>query len=312
MKNYFKNLLALTTLASLVVAQSALAQTASSSPLSTSVASSSIAAQAPAAPDATSTPPTSSIPEVVATSTNIQEIYIQSSVSPALQDTANAQPAVTSKVLESTANPETATTSQSISIPLVIDPATSSTTASQPIVPLPSVDPGVPVDQSTTALHIVALKFIPDTATVDKISQEVTVQELTPQPDFTFALTGKQVPTQRNIEDKNGTVLGEETVATPLGSQVDNSKGEVLVSGSCADTNFVVLLFKNATDYAQDPRSYVVNRAYPCVGGVFSYSVSNLPSTLPNGNYYLLIGEEGNKGSWKPITSQTEITITKN
>lgn len=132
------------------------------------------------------------------------------------------------------------------------------------------------------------------------------------KPDYSFALTGATIPAKRSVENEDGNVVGEETVAAPLTSSVDNTTGVVTVSGQCSDHYYVVLLFKNATDYANDRRSYIVNRAYPCVGNTFSYAISELPKTLQNGNYYLLVGEEGKSGTWKPITELTEITINKN
>ena len=73
-----------------------------------------------------------------------------------------------------------------------------------------------------------------------------------------------------------------------------------------------MLLFKNATDYAESPSSYIVNRAYPCVSGTFTYSISQLPHTLSDGTYYLMVAQEGTTGTWKPLTSLSAITINKN
>lgn len=233
-----------------------------------------------------------------------------------VQDATTTQPAILSQVLETTANPELATSTPVTSIPLV---GSTATTTSQPLNAAlqTTEDENLPIDQSTTALDIVSLSVRSDSAATDtpvlvENPPVVLLKDIAPQPDFTFALTGKQIPTQRKIEDKNGEVVGQEMVTQPLASSVDNTKGEVAVSGQCTEAYFVVLLFKHMTDYADDPRSYIVNRAYPCQNGAFSYSISDLPSSLPNGNYYLLVGEEGTTGSWKPITSQTEITINKN
>ena len=326
--NNFKKILSLALLVMLCVTQTAFAQAvadASSTPSlsiradagSTKVATSSLV-DAPASDTATSTLATSTLTTPASAPPEMQPLVLQGSDS-IMQDATTTQPAVTSQVLESTANPETATTTQSVSIPLVNIPTTTdaTTTESQPVVPSQNDDPAIPVDQSTTALQVVALAFNPKPATEIPVAvetpQAVPLKDVElSQPNYSFALTGKQIPTQRKVEDKNGAVVGEETVAAALTSQVDNTKGEVALSGQCTNAYFVVLLFKNATDYSDDPRSYIVNRAYPGVGGAFSYSIADLPSSLPNGNYYLLVGEEGSKGSWKPITSQTEITINKN
>jgi hypothetical protein len=137
-------------------------------------------------------------------------------------------------------------------------------------------------------------------------------EELTPSPDFAFALTGRQIPTKRKVENAEGKVIREEAVSAPLSSTVDNANGVMHVSGSCSDAYFVVLLFKNQNDYADDPSSYIVNRAYPCVAGAYSYSISELPFGLKDGTYYLLIGQQGERGAWTPITGLTEISINNN
>ncbi len=318
MHTFLKKGITFALIASFAITHVALAQTMPDASATTTPASSNSSVGAPSAPASEvgnpPVPPVSPVSADSASSTLTQPIALQASPT-LVQHTAAAQTTVTGDMLESTANPETGSTSQSISIPLASEPAIAATSTPQPVAQL-GVDPGVPVEQSTTALHIVALNVITDPTTQTSVRvvppHPVSLQDLTPQPDFTFTLTGKQIPTQRNLEDNSGAVVGKEIVAAPLASQVDNTKGVVSVSGQCSDTNFVVLLFKNATDYAQDPRSYIVNRAYPCVGGAFSYLIGDLPSSLPNGNYYLLVGEEGSRGAWKPITSLTEISINKN
>ncbi len=259
-------------------------------------------------------------PEIAASSTPALPLILQGSVT-TMQDATTTQPAVTSQVLENTANPELATSSGITSTPL--KDSSTSTPATQPMPLLTAASSVIPfpVDESTSSVDVVAQNIdttppppqpiVPEPQLEVQKLAAVIVIDAAPQPEFTFALTGKQIPTIRKVESKDGSTVTVEAIAAPITSRVDNVKGEVAVSGQCTDAYFVVLLFKNANDYADDPRSYIVNRAYPCVGGAFSYSIADLPSTLPNGNYYLLVGEEGSKGSWKPITSQTEITINK-
>ena len=73
----------------------------------------------------------------------------------------------------------------------------------------------------------------------------------------------------------------------------------------------MVLIFKNQTDYEADPRSFIMNRAYPCENGTYSYSIDRLPPTLTNGTYYLMIADQGERGPWTPATGLTEITINR-
>ena len=249
-----------------------------------------------------------------------QPLVLQGSVS-VMQDATTTQPAVTSQVLESTTNPELASSTDTTSMRLVDSSTSTPATLSTTLLDAASSAIPFPVDESASLVDVVAQNIVatplPALPIVSEPQREVkkptvaAVIDATPEPEFTFALTGKQIPTIRKVESKDGNSVAEQEVAAPVMSTVDNVKGEISVSGECSDAYFVVLLFKNANDYADDPRSYIVNRAYPCVGGAFSYSIADLPSSLPNGNYYLLVGEEGSRGAWKPITSQTEITINK-
>ncbi len=269
---------------------------------------------------ASSTLGSTAAPDPSASSTPQQSVDLQGSIAP-VQDTTNMQSAASSTLLEDTTNPETTSTGAT-SIPVVdATTSTSSDTAVGIVGQDTSTGEATPVAVSTSTLDVVAqnVDASTDTATSD-VPTVVTpgklaslpIKDAPPSPTYSFALTGKHIPSQRKVEDKEGTVVGEETVAAPLTSKVDNTTGEVTVSGQCSDAYFVVLLFKNATDYANDSRSYIVNRAYPCSQGAFSYAISDLPSTLLNGTYYLLVGQEGKTGTWKPITELTEITITKN
>lgn len=231
-----------------------------------------------------------------------------------VQGAVTTQEAVNGDVLENTANPE-----------IVLEPEASTTVSIEPeatstdvVVDQDSTNP--PSDESvvvesnepTIVAEVTETPVVtPETQTVETQSVSIAVAELVPEPEFAFALTGDKIPTKKKVEGKNGKFT-EEIVATPLTTTVDNEKGEVRISGSCSDVYFVVLLSKHEEDYRNDPASYIVNRAYECANNTFSYAISELPSSLPNGTYYLLVGEQGEKGAWKPVTELTEITINKN
>ncbi len=180
----------------------------------------------------------------------------------------------------------------------------SSTATATPDTPTPP-DPqaGTTTDPTTTPQ---------ETLPVRPREMSIPLIDLKPKPQYAFAITGKTITAQHEVKRTDGTVAQVTNTTETLSPVVDNTTGAVTVSGQCSDAYFVVLLFKNATDYADDPSSYLVNRAYPCESGTFTYSVSDLPYNLPNGNYYLLVGQEGTTGSWTPITSLSEITINKN
>ncbi len=239
-----------------------------------------------------------------------------------VQDTANTQPAVSSDTLENTANPEMGTSTDIVLIPII--DATTTVLFEQVLDDAQgtSAEGALPVAEATSTLDIVAEDIAaevkedePTPEPLPLVAEEVAsvaLAELTPDPEFTFSLTGKQIPSKRTLISKDGKKIGEQTVTSPLASQVDNTAGVVSVSGQCSDVYFVVLLYRNQNDYADDPSSYIVNRAFPCVNGSYSYAIADLPNNLANGQYYLLVGQQGERGTWAPITSLTEITINKN
>ncbi len=90
-----------------------------------------------------------------------------------------------------------------------------------------------------------------------------------------------------------------------------SSDGESFtVSGTCSKKYYVVMLFRNASDYKDKPSSALVNGAWECVKGSFSYDLSELSPDTPPGTYYLLTGEEGETTPWRPTSDIVPVTIT--
>lgn len=239
-----------------------------------------------------------------------------------LQDTTNTQDTVDGNALQDASNPETLATTT-----VAVDATTTDATSTPVIVDATSTPEGIAVD-ATPALDVVAQDVQPSDAQPDvppsdtpqpqdtpapqpePIEQAIPVIDLAPKPEYSFALTGKHVATKRIVRDSAGEHAIDNTQQiTPT---VDNTTGTMRISGACSNTYYVVLVFKNQDDYARDPLSYIVNRAFPCVASSFSYDIDSLPSSLANGTYYLLVGEEGDRGPWAPITQLTEITINRN
>lgn len=254
-----------------------------------------------------------------------------------IQATFNAQDAVVADTLVSTENPETSEVAEADVVPIVpsgsasstedsivLGAATSSETSEEeavvPIEEEPLEGEFIAAAQSLEVIdgditegEVVEPEAV-DVITViepEPIEEAVVaeVEEIDPGPEFTFALTGKQIPTKKTEATSDGFKQGEGVIDEALIPIIDNETGAMNIAGACSDVWFVVLLFKNERDYARDPRSHVLNQAFPCVGGQFSYSISELPSTLPSGTYYLLVGQQGDRGAWTPITALTEITI---
>lgn len=154
---------------------------------------------------------------------------------------------------------------------------------------------------------------------MDETAVVISVEELKPEPEYTFAINSeKKFASSRRAlrtELQRGKVVTSvvsETIDTPPQVYIDNENGVMTVSGACEDKYYVILLYKKPDDYSVDKRSYVVNRAYPCEGGTFSYDIDALPTTLADGNYYLLVAKMGEDTPWEPITALTEITLARN
>ena len=229
-----------------------------------------------------------------------------------VQGTASSsQTGVTVSDLERTANPITDVAVDASST-VSVDVATTTNVVTVPIVDAPPADPvlaDIPMPPAQD-LNVVA-ENIPEATSTEPVQLSNAALNAMLEPQYVFAVTGTTIPTK-----KKG-IIGVSTVAAPADVTVSdatssNSSTHVLhVTGSCAKTYYVVLLFKNQTDYDTDPGSYLLNRAYPCVNGAYSYNIDDLPTSIKNGTYYLLIGEQGDTGSWSPITGLAEISINR-
>ena len=120
-------------------------------------------------------------------------------------------------------------------------------------------------------------------------------------PRYRFEFTGEQVKTKRTSKSRG------ESSGMPT---VDTIDGITSISGSCSSTYYVILLYKYSADYEEKPESAVVNKSYLCIGGQYFYAFNKLPTRLTPGTYYLLVGEQGESGSWKPMTDLNELIIS--
>lgn len=147
----------------------------------------------------------------------------------------------------------------------------------------------------------------------------VAPADLAPDPEYVFSVhTGKRIDTKRVV--KKGVMVGKNIITTDVVETVsalptisaDNTNGVLNVSGSCTDKYYAILVFKNPEDYERDRNAYIVNRSYPCTTGSFSVTLSDLPPTLPDGTYYVMVGSQGDWGPWTPITGLSEVQINNN
>lgn len=277
-----------------------------------------VSTDTPAAPDASST-----------------SDAVQSTDSP-VGDVATTQDTVDATALETTLNPEATSSADVVPIATTTDatstdadtsgasttPETASTTpdaatSTPDTSAAPAGDAGTPLD-TTQPLDVVdtSIPAQPDTQQAVPVQKtQETKIALVPEkadtgPEYSFSL-GKKIATQRIEKDGSGRERMVQNSGT-VDPVIDNASGTMHVAGSCDSAYFVVLIFKDAEDYARDPQSYILNKAFPCTGGSYSYDIADLPDSLQDGTYYLLIGSEGDHGPWTPITSLTEITLSRN
>ena len=150
---------------------------------------------------------------------------------------------------------------------------------------------------------------------------EISINEIAPKESFKFSIRSERIETKHDLEwkgqgekkdDESKTAAADTaTIDTAPSVTLDSVSGAPVVSGSCLMAYYVILLYKNQTDYDKDPASYIINKAYPCVGGAYSFEIKDLPKSIPDGTYYLLVGEMGEKGPWAPMTSLVPIDITR-
>ena len=92
------------------------------------------------------------------------------------------------------------------------------------------------------------------------------------------------------------------TTSSPDGSSLK-------VSGTCTQTYFVILTYRNQTDYFKKPGSFIANEAHECLGGQFTYDLASLSTDIRSGTQYLLIADEDEMGPWVPASDLYPITI---
>jgi len=145
---------------------------------------------------------------------------------------------------------------------------------------------------------------------------EITEADLVPDDKHTFKLGGsviatKEKPDWKKTDAERKDRKSEKKISLVPDITPDDVEGTLNVSGSCADPYYVVLLYAKQEDYDKNPSSYIFNKAFECVSGAYDYALGKLPPTIADGKYFLLIGSQGEVGSWKPITALIPITIQK-
>jgi hypothetical protein len=92
---------------------------------------------------------------------------------------------------------------------------------------------------------------------------------------------------------------------------VNDSGDDVILSGTCSEDYYVVLIFKNADDYIKYPGRSLYNSAFACTGS-FTVDVNqslNVLSRLSSGTYYVIVASQTENGSWIPISSVVPFVV---
>ncbi len=191
----------------------------------------------------------------------------------------------------------------------------------EPVEIVPPVDEEV----SPPAEEIPA-EIVPEPEVVPILDEEFIVFKK-PKPIYSFSVSSRKINTKKkeirkemrmNFKNSKKGVSESVDVATEVDVSnfvtpvMNEEKGTMDISGSCSNVYYVVLLYKTEQDYKENPSSYIYNKAFNCTDNSYTYSISDLPEKLENGPYYLLIGEQGDKGTWTPSTGLTEININRN
>lgn len=136
-------------------------------------------------------------------------------------------------------------------------------------------------------------------------------------PEFLFA-RGAEAPKsgQASILDAFG--LGGNNSQKPAEPQkfkvaFSGDNKSILIDGVCSAKYYSIMLFTNKEDFEKDPAKAVINRAVLCENGKYSFSLDskNLPLSMTDGNYYLILGDQGEGETPKPADVPVELNIKK-
>lgn len=92
------------------------------------------------------------------------------------------------------------------------------------------------------------------------------------------------------------------TLGSGGNAQVSADGEKLKVSGSCTGDYYSVMIFPNRDDYTNAPGSAVYNAAFPCQGVLIDKTISEFPSLVNSGDYYVLIGQQSGRDPWRPIS----------
>lgn len=127
-----------------------------------------------------------------------------------------------------------------------------------------------------------------------------------------FTVHGEPVPAYTRLpwqnEDVRDNLASTTQTSVPDIARSDDGRS-FIVSGSCSSAYAVVIAYPEADDYREHPRNALVNVATPCESGHYTFNLGLLPDSTRSGTLYLLIGAQGETGTWTPASALIPITI---
>lgn len=129
-------------------------------------------------------------------------------------------------------------------------------------------------------------------------------QEVIPKRIIRFFIDQLPLKTKNN--------LGQEKENDKINVRIINQRknSSLVFEGACQKEYFVILAYVRAEDYQVDPSRFIYNKAFPCQNGSYYFELKDLPDRLKDNTYYFLVAEQGQTGSWQPITAIQPVRVS--
>ncbi len=123
-----------------------------------------------------------------------------------------------------------------------------------------------------------------------------------------FPTIGTPISIMHTTFDEEGRAKGKIS-SKKINVSTSGGGSSLEISGTCDKKYFVILTYRNLEDYIKKPRSFVVNRADECVQGKFAFDMATLSPETRGGAQYLVVGEQGEEGTWDVVSDLFPIDI---
>lgn len=123
-----------------------------------------------------------------------------------------------------------------------------------------------------------------------------------------FPSVGRAIKIMHDVFDEEGRVIGE-AQSKKINIDTTSDGASMVISGDCDSTYAVILTYRHQDDYVKRRGSYLVNRAQECRNGSFSFDLSSVSPETREGAQYLVVGEQGETGTWRVVSNVIPIQI---